>query len=343
MKTPRPAKRQPPVNMRLVAQKAGVSVTTVSLALRNDPSISHETKERIYKVQHALGYQIKERKRVQPPPSAPLLEKIIYRVEGLSIDEKSYAPFLNGVIEECRNLEIQLELDHAGAEEVKHLLASRDLSRSGVILSGRLKEEQIDQIRRIGVPFVVLGNYRFKVPVHMVGLDLANIAETIVSNLAEKGYTSLLVVLESLHQPFEHRLSCLLKGMLMDRGLPAGDDVFIEAGIDSANIAEATRKVIQRNQPRQAIITTAHCADLLVMELRTGPRKTKYPVEIFALSNNPSKASKRHYHPIDLKHQQCGRLAVMHLMNLVKNPSTPPYQSLVDFPRGFAGPAISES
>lgn len=329
METSAPAKKKVPVNMRLVAQKAGVSVTTVSLALRNDSSISQETKERIYAIQRELGYRVKPRLRNSASASAPKLEKIIYRVEGVRLDEKSYAPFLNGIIEECREQRIKLELDHAGSEDVEHFLANRDLTNSGVILSGRLKETHIEQIQKSGVPFIVLGNYRFARPVHLVGIDLLDLAETIVSEIQRKGYESLLIVLERFEMPFEKRFFGLIRGLMGEAGLPT-DGIIIEAGTDSSDIAEAAQKVVALNQPRQAILTSANCADHLAMELRLGAKKAKHAVEIFALAQSLRGSSKRHYHSIDLGHQQCGRLAVVRLAELIANPTMPPHQSLID-------------
>ncbi|HKB91149.1 MAG TPA: LacI family DNA-binding transcriptional regulator, partial [Opitutaceae bacterium] len=46
-----------PPNLRTIARKAGVSHTAVSLALRNDPSVSVATRTRIQKLANDLGYK----------------------------------------------------------------------------------------------------------------------------------------------------------------------------------------------------------------------------------------------------------------------------------------------
>lgn len=50
-------KASSPVSMRTIAQQAGVSHVTVSLALRNDPRLPLETRQRIQAIAHELGYR----------------------------------------------------------------------------------------------------------------------------------------------------------------------------------------------------------------------------------------------------------------------------------------------
>ena len=67
--------------MKDIAQKAGVSVSAVSLSLRNRPNISPEMKARIAKIAHELGYRpnpfvaalMRSRRRNQPIRAQPVL------------------------------------------------------------------------------------------------------------------------------------------------------------------------------------------------------------------------------------------------------------------------------
>lgn len=55
-----PASREPPpprVNLRMIAARAGVSLATVSFALRRSPRIPEETRKRVLQVAEALGYR----------------------------------------------------------------------------------------------------------------------------------------------------------------------------------------------------------------------------------------------------------------------------------------------
>ena len=54
-------KNKPPVKLKDVARDAGVSVATVSLALRNHTSITEETHKRVIESTLRLGYQRRSR------------------------------------------------------------------------------------------------------------------------------------------------------------------------------------------------------------------------------------------------------------------------------------------
>lgn len=51
-------KRRANASMRLVAERAGVSLTTTSLALRDGPGISEKTKSIVREAAQAVGYQL---------------------------------------------------------------------------------------------------------------------------------------------------------------------------------------------------------------------------------------------------------------------------------------------
>src|SRR5262245_4788138 len=52
-----PAPPVTPPTLREIARRAGVSHTTVSLSLRNDPSIPDRTRARLHRLADAMGYR----------------------------------------------------------------------------------------------------------------------------------------------------------------------------------------------------------------------------------------------------------------------------------------------
>lgn len=166
-----------PVNMRVIAQEAGVSPTTVSLALRDDPSISSITKERIQTIRKRLGYHPVPRTR-RSKARTPFLSKVTYRLVGLTLEVDTYTPFLKGVLAACRQrgLKVEMEcIDGQGSYPIP--TPDSHASQEGYILTGRLTDQHIDEIASLGHPFVVVGNYHTQRPCHIVGIDLQGLCD----------------------------------------------------------------------------------------------------------------------------------------------------------------------
>ncbi len=329
-------KSKPPVvNLRTIAKEAGVSATTVSLALRDDPSISAKTKERIFSIQQSMGYRPIERNRRVPSAPSNRLDQIIYRLVGLDIREDNYAPFLHGIIAACREFSIKLEIGYASDSMESELpgLRASSSSKQGVIISGRIGDKDIDDLSRQGVPFVVLGNYRLSRRVHMVGVDVLDAAERVIEDAVAKGVRSFSVVVEDARRPFDREVLRCIRGTLLDLGVPAGSEIIIEAGCGFSNITKAADQVLARGGENSCVLTLEqHCADQLVMELHSRPPGKSKSLNIVSFVANTHRVRSRHYRIFGLSHDLCGRIAVARLIEIAANPRFPPHLSTVASP-----------
>ena len=61
-----------------MAKKAGASLSTVSRALNNNPSVSPETKEKISKVAKQLGFSLSPRRPGPKPGQAGRKKKVAF-------------------------------------------------------------------------------------------------------------------------------------------------------------------------------------------------------------------------------------------------------------------------
>lgn len=136
--------------MKDIAQKAGVHQTTVSLALRNHPSIPKSTRERIKKVAEELGYSpdpmlsslIAYRKDRSKTVQTPTIGYIM-NVDGDKGLEYSAARtlFLEGAKEKAKELGYNLEVFYYGGKHyhskyLDKVLMTRNIT--GIIIGGFL-------------------------------------------------------------------------------------------------------------------------------------------------------------------------------------------------------------
>lgn len=153
------------VTMEDIARRSGVSLTTVSLVLRDKPGINDETRRRVLEIARELGY----RKRSGPEPTgSQSLQQIGVITKARAGDQPQanpfYAPVVAGIEAACRRQQINLlyatvavDLDNY-PEDLPRMLAEAQLD--GIVLVGAFVDHTIDQLlQRRGLPAVLVDAY----------------------------------------------------------------------------------------------------------------------------------------------------------------------------------------
>ncbi|MGC9225314.1 MAG: LacI family DNA-binding transcriptional regulator [Terracidiphilus sp.] len=174
------------VRMKDIAAELGVSVVTVSRALRNRPDIAEETKAKILERVKLLNYRPNLTARslvtgrsslvglVVPDLIHPFFGEI---AKGLSskLREKEYYLLVSS-----SESDPQLELD-----EVEHMLAHR--IDCFVVASCRKDTGSLSRIREAGVPLVLVDRRFPGFPSNFVGVDDVRVGELAVEHLIARG------------------------------------------------------------------------------------------------------------------------------------------------------------
>jgi len=321
--------------MRAIAEKAGVSTTTVSLALRDHASISNETKSRILKLQHSLGYEFSGRRVKSDHGYRASLEQIIYRMVGIDMREDNYAPFLAGIAAECHLRSIRLEFENIPTSKAAHPKSGRSgaTARQGIILSGLLEPVDIDQAEQSGLPFVVLGNYFFNRPIHMVGINLFDVAERAMQDLVAEGMTGVVFFVDEYDRPYEREVIRCLRGILFDLGIPMERTAIVEGGVNFQKLAEAKPKIVaELKLGSQIFALEKHCAETVSHAFRETVREGLPQPKIAAFVSSKPRLPDPGYRAFDMGLEICGRLAVTRLMELQRNPGLPSNSSYIYSP-----------
>jgi LacI family transcriptional regulator len=129
------------VTMSAVAKRAGVHVTTVSLALRNHPSLPLATRERLRALAERMGYQpdpalyslIAYRTRLRPPMKKLTLAYITnWDTEWGWKETRAHARFFAGASARAPQLGYQLEHFWLGARNLTHAQLNQILHSRGI-------------------------------------------------------------------------------------------------------------------------------------------------------------------------------------------------------------------
>lgn len=218
--------------IRDVAEKAGVSPTSVSLVLSNKKSrISEETKQKIFDAADELNYVTKKR---VVKNDLNVTEKIIGFI---------YPALYNGLIEECINgIEnyalvygyhiIQMYCSDSPQRCLEQIALAAHLGVDGVIvfppsdMNADGNNEKLDKaLKSIGIPYLLLDKAVYQVFCDFVTVDYKLCSGMATNYLISKGHSKIgiLVGKHDLYNTKKHidgyREELILNGMAFDEEL----------------------------------------------------------------------------------------------------------------------------
>jgi DNA-binding LacI/PurR family transcriptional regulator len=203
-----------------IAKELGVSVMTVSLALRNSPRLAEETRRRVREVAERLGYQpdpalsalVSHRRQAQIKRDWATLALVTNWRTADGWRGTYIQRMFEGAAERALRIGYRLEPFWLG-EYRSQAQAARVLSARGV--RGLLFAPPPTGVARLRFPWhgfacVALGGALIRPRLHRVAHDYAASAELAVHELARRGYRRIgLLMNERTERITEHRTSAM--------------------------------------------------------------------------------------------------------------------------------------
>ncbi|WP_054674914.1 Mal regulon transcriptional regulator MalI [Parasalinivibrio latis] len=237
-----------------VAEHAGVSVTTVSMVLRNKGRISPATQEKVQRSIELLGYV--------PNNSAANLRASSSNMVGLILRDIT-CPFYNemtaGLSEVLEQHDMMLFLAQCGDDGDRLIKCMQHMMQQGVagIIFNpvrRLSDEQARLIRDIPVPLVCAARAHYRDEFDSIGPDNAQAARDATQHLIGKGHRHIAYVGgagDSLSRAERIGGYCT---SLMQYGLPFKNDWVVECGRSRKEAAEAVKQLLHAHPKVTAIL-----------------------------------------------------------------------------------------
>lgn len=230
----------PHVTLKSIAQEIGVSVNTVSLALRNSPRISTKTRNRVHEEARRQGYHPNPyvstlmhavRKSRQLPKAATLAligefkmeyceraHPYMYRfLEGARIQAESHGYSVNYLVHGDRP-------EHT--HQLNRILRSRGIQ--GVLATWISPERAPLDLQWDAFSSVVIGFGKCSAEIDRVDNDQLHGTDIAVERLAASGHRRIGMVFgwHEAHRPLFERYSMAFRQALFRLGLPDAEAVF---------------------------------------------------------------------------------------------------------------------
>jgi DNA-binding LacI/PurR family transcriptional regulator len=246
-----------------IAKLAGVSKGAVSLALNDRPGVSDETRKRILAIVKELGWSPNRAARSLSAAKAGACGLVLARPARILALEPFFVELISGIESELseRSIALTIQLVHDVEQEIavyRRWWAERRVD--GILMVDlRTSDPRIDELRRLGMPVVVVGG-----PVQDGALlsawhDETPVVAEVVRYLAALGHTKIARVAglgEFVHTATRTAAFLDVTGQL---GLSAE---VVETDFEPESGARATRKLLSMPEPPTAIV---YDSDLLAV------------------------------------------------------------------------------
>ena len=271
-------------SIRDVAAKAGVSIMTVSRVLNNKAEVSEKVRQSVFSACDELGYQIN-------PSIQDLVRKgrnghthnIAFVMIGKEFADPAYSRAMDGIAKGITDFNYNLAMASLSGKEksVQNLPpVLRDGRIDGFIITGDLTEDIMGILKKLGKPYVILGNYSEKVSGDSVRIEsnYRSLMIRLVDELKKAGKKKIAYFTENPTNFFEVGLfESFIKSMKENHLSPDEKIMYSGTGAFSGAFGSLKPIFLQKKIPFDAIVCldfrcAQEIANLILMRSGFGKR-----------------------------------------------------------------------
>jgi len=166
-----------------IAEKAGVSIATVSRVLNYDSSlsVSDETKKRIFEIAEALSYK----KRSTKKSSSARIGILLWYTEKEELNDLYYMSIRLGIEQRCEQHGIQVANFYNSIDSMKQE------EFQGIIAVGKFSNNQIDELSKLAEHIVFVDSNPDEDVYDAVVVDFEKATRTVLKHFIENGHTNI--------------------------------------------------------------------------------------------------------------------------------------------------------
>lgn len=245
------------ITIRDIAERAGVSVATVSRVINHSESVNEETRKKIEGIIQELNYC--------PNAAARSLTNQASEMIGLVMPERInpfFVKVFDGVTRRADERSISVlfcktDDDEAKQEEVLKQLCAQCVK--GILITPTLHQTEatrkmLDQIERAGIPLVLIDRDTDGGDYDAIFIDNKGGLYKAVRQLAQYGYQKIAAVTSpDLSRPGTRKIDGFLEGM-RDCGLPVHREWIIDGELSVESGYRICKELMESNNRPEAIV-----------------------------------------------------------------------------------------
>jgi LacI family transcriptional regulator len=324
------------VSIRDVAKKAGVSATTVSYILNDNPhnSFSQETRDRVFSAVNELNYVPDQAaktlgsSRVRGNIQSKLIGIVIPQMETTNLDPQLlfsnpfYSTLLSVVELEIRKTGYHLIVSGTNpGQSYMEIVKSRALD--GVIIVGVYPEKDESEYRRYKVPVVLVDCYGIdENGFYSIRTDDRWGGYLATKYLIDRGHRNIALVTGEINEIGVNSMRHLgYEDAMKEAGIQVGRELVFEGYVNYKHGLEAAREIAAKHPEITAVFATS---DITAIGIVNGLREAgiSVPEDMSLVGFDDVDLAKMCYPPLTTVRQniaQKGRIAVELILSSIDN------------------------
>ena len=298
------------VSIKDVAKEAGVSTSTVSYVLNDTPteSISEETRKRVMAAVRNLGYVPNLNARSLSSRRSNLIGVVIPQTEPgkeFMFSNPFYGELLSSIEYNARQNGYHLLLSGT-KEDQCYLNIAQNRGVDGIIIVGTYPGENLNELKSIGVPIVLVDSYVKDEYFHTIGIEDKEGARMATRYLIKKGHRRIAFISGSIRENGvnmkRYQGYC---DALREAGLEVEESAVYSGTVDYEYGLMAAEQYLERGKKQTAAFITA---DVLSMGFMNGLRQRGIciPEELSIVSFDDVYLANMAYPSLTTVHQDIG-------------------------------------
>ncbi|MEK8024160.1 MAG: LacI family DNA-binding transcriptional regulator [Candidatus Hydrogenedentota bacterium] len=248
--------KQKPVTKEMVAAQAGVSKTTVSFVLNNNPSISEATRKKVLQIVDQLGYQPNTNARNLSSKKTRTICIVLPEL-GHIFEDPYFARAIGGVYDEVEAADYRLILKKASfefAKDKEYLNLFRRKEIAGMLYVGSTLDDQyLAEFVDTGFPFILVNSYLPGINIPFVISDNVTAAYVATHHLIELGHTRIGHIAGSRNTTTAIDRIAGYRKALEEAGIGFDPDFIAEGHYNKNMASAATRRLFELSERPTAI------------------------------------------------------------------------------------------
>ena len=257
------------MNIKQLAKKLDLSITTVSRALGGYSDVSNKTRERVKKFANKYQYSPNPYASVLASGKAKTVGYVlpIYGTNSSVLNQGNFFQFISGMSDELLSESIQLQILFAKSEEeeikaYKKLIKEQKIENI-VLQNIKTKDKRIELLNKFKVNYVAWGKTNTNSKFSWVDLDNIGAIETIVNYLIKKNHRHISYINISEKYNFANERKNSFLNILKKNKIIFNNNYYASVKLEEPEKSfEIIKKMLQKNKKISSIICSTEFSAL---------------------------------------------------------------------------------